>query len=108
MASKTYTWTLTAKQERGNLFVHWSSDAPFRAQQGQIRVYNGSSFPSNPESDTKVWRWDNEGNPWDTGQIWGSDWYIAWIAQRSPNGPYVYNVQLITTGKSDPRSAESK
>ncbi|MBX9268520.1 hypothetical protein [Chromobacterium violaceum] len=37
-ATKSYAWTLTAFQQHGNLWLRWSSTAPFRAQQGQIHV----------------------------------------------------------------------
>ena len=94
-----YTWTLAAYQQQGNLWLKWSTNAPFRAQQGQISLYKGSSFPSNPQDDRKAWCWDNEhggGSGWDTGQVWGSGWYVAWIAEASPNGPYKYAVQSVT------------
>jgi hypothetical protein len=103
MSKNCYCWTLTAMQKHGHLWLKWSTDAPFRAQQGQIHVYNGTSWPSNPKDDTKAWSWDNEHKPeWDTGLPWGSDWYCAWIAEASPNGPYVYVTRLVTTGKSNP------
>ena len=97
--SAQYTWTLTAYQQQGNLWLKWSTNAPFRAQQGQISVYKGSSFPSNPQDDRKTWSWDNEhggGSGWDTGQVWGSGWYVSWIAEASPNGPYKYAVKVVT------------
>ncbi|HEX5727604.1 MAG TPA: hypothetical protein VFX98_19180 [Longimicrobiaceae bacterium] len=103
MASRSFTWNLTAFQRQGNLWLQWSTDAPFRAQQGQIHIYSGTSFPSNPQDDTKAWTWDNYNNsPWDSGQRWGSDWYCAYIAEKSPNGPYAYVIQLVTQGASKP------
>lgn len=109
MASRSYTWTLTARQERGTLWLSWNTSAPFRAQQGQISVYSSSSFPSKPQDNRRAWSWDNENNAdWNTGLPWGSDWYCAWIAQMSPNGPYTYVVQLVTTGESDPASVTSE
>jgi hypothetical protein len=109
MATASYSWTLTAKQQHGNLWLQWSTDAPFRAQQGQISVYSGTAFPSNPQDDRKAWSWDDANkSPWDTGLPWGSDWYCAWIAQASPNGPYKYVVTLITTGASQPDSTTSE
>ncbi|AOZ49290.1 hypothetical protein [Chromobacterium vaccinii] len=96
-ATKSYAWTLTAFQQHGNLWLRWSSTAPFRAQQGQIHVYDGTSFPSNPQDKTKKWTWDDAQNtPWDSGLPWGSNWYCAYIAERPPNGPYAYVVQVIT------------
>lgn len=105
MATGTYTWSLSAYQKHGNLWIKWSTNAPFRAQQGQISLYKTSSWPSNPQDNRQAWSWDDQNNhDWDTGQPWGSDWYCAWIAQRSPNGPYAYAVQLVTTGSSNPAS----
>ncbi|XUM22428.1 hypothetical protein ACRAVF_02250 [Bradyrhizobium oligotrophicum S58] len=98
-ASATFQWSLTSYEEQGNLWLKWSTNAPFRAQQGQISVYSGSSFPSDPKKDRKAWSWDNEhggGSGWDTGLRYGSDWYCAWIAEKSPNGPYAYAVTLVT------------
>jgi hypothetical protein len=109
MATATYTWTLTAYEQQGMLWLQWSTNAPFRAQQGQISIYNGTSWPTNPQDDRKAWTWDNIPNtPWNTGQIWGQDWHCAYIAQASPNGPYEYNVQLITTGGSNSDSKRSE
>lgn len=108
MATKSYEWTLTAKQQHGNLWLEWSTTAPFRAQQGQIVVYQGTTWPSNPTDDVKAWTWDDT-KFWDTGLPWGTDWPCAYIAQVPPNGPrYAYNVKLITTGASDPESEVSE
>ena len=109
MADRTYTWSLTAFQRQGNLWIDFSSTAQFRAQQGQISVYNGTGFPSNPQDNRRIWSWDNPGvSPWDTGLSWGSDWYCAWIAQSPPNEGYVYVVQLITAGASNPESESAE
>lgn len=105
MSSNQYTWTLTAYQQQGHLWLKWSTNAPFRAQQGRITVYSGTNFPGDPTTNVKEWSWDNEhggGSGWDTGLPWGSNWYCAWIAERSPNGPYTYVTTLVTTGASDP------
>jgi len=107
MATGTFTWTLTAFQQQGNLWLKWSTDAPFRAQQGQIHVYDRTEFPSNPQDHTKEWTWDDSNSPWNTNLPWGTDWYCAYIAQASPNGPYKYLVQLITTGASVSESTVS-
>lgn len=108
MASATYTWTLEAFEQQGKLWLKWSTTAPFRAQQGQIHVYKGSSFPSDPTKDTEKWSWDNENKPsWNTGLNWGTDWHCAYIAEASPNGPYVYMIKLITTGTMGPDVAKS-
>jgi hypothetical protein len=109
MATSTYNWNLTAYEQHGNLYLSWNTSAPFRAQQGQICVYSSTSWPSNPQDNRAAWTWDNLPNtPWDTGQKWGNDWYCAYIAQASPNGPYEYNVQLITSGQSKPDSRRSE
>jgi hypothetical protein len=108
MAQATYTWKLTAFERQGNLWVEFDSDAQFRAQQGQVSVYN-NPFPPNPQDDRAAWTWDNPGvSPWNTNLHWGSDWYCAWIAQAPPNEGYVYAVQLVTTGGSDPESKFSE
>lgn len=109
MATGTFTWQLEAFEEKGKLHLQWSTNAPFRAQQGQISVYKGSSWPSNPQHDRVAWSWDDyDKSPWDTKLTWGSDWYCAYIAEASENGPYKYLIQLVTTGGSDPGSKESK
>lgn len=96
MQSGTYKWSLSAFQRQGNLWLAWNTDAPFRAQQGQIHVYKGQSFPQNPTDNSAAWNWDTSNSPWDTGLRYGSDWYCAYIAQSPPNGPYVYMIQLTT------------
>jgi hypothetical protein len=93
----SYTWYLNAYQLHGNLWLSWSTTAPFRAQQGQLMVYTGQFFPTNPQDNVKTWTWDSDGgSQWDTGLSWGSGWYCAWNAQKSPNGPYAYVVKLVT------------
>jgi hypothetical protein len=97
--TQPYNWTLVAQQIQGHLWLSWKTNAPFRAQQGQISVYNKQSFPVNPQDDRKAWSWDDQngaGSGWDTGLPYGSDWYCAWIAQKPSNGPYVYGVKLVT------------
>jgi hypothetical protein len=105
--SPGYTWTLEAYEYHGNLWLKWRTTAPFRAQQGQIHVYN-SGFPSNPQDQTKEWTWDNIPNsPWDTGLKWGIGWSCAWIAQTSPpNEHYVYIVKVVTDATMGPDVAK--
>ena len=106
MASANFTWNLEAFEQKGNLWLKWSQTAPFRAQQGQIHVYK-NGFPSDPTKDTAAWSWDNEHQPsWDTGLRWGTDWHCAYIAEASPNGPYRYFIQLITTNTMGPDVAK--
>lgn len=96
MAEQSFTWHLNAREERGNLILDWGTNAPFRAQQGQVMVYAGDSFPPNPEDDVKTWTWDDpDKRPWDTGLPWGRDWYCAYTAEDA-NGKRVYFIQLIT------------
>jgi hypothetical protein len=97
-ATETYQWTLTAYEDQGSLWLSWQTNAPFRAAQGQIAVYSGQSFPSNPQNDVKVKVWDTATpNPWDTKQTWGKNWHCAWIAETGAlGGPYVYVVRLVT------------
>jgi hypothetical protein len=107
MASATYMWDLEAFEQQGRLWLKWSTNAPFRAQQGQIHVYKASSFPSDPTKDTEKWSWDNENKPsWDTGLPWGTNWYCAYIAEASPNGPYVYMIKLVTNNTMGPDVAK--
>jgi hypothetical protein len=108
MAQASYSWTLNAFQSQGNLWLGWSTTAPFRAQQGQLHVYSSTDFPSDPTSNTKAWNWDDQTSPWNTGLPWGSNWCCAWIAQKGSSGPYTYVVQLITTGLSHPDSTTSE
>jgi hypothetical protein len=99
----SFTWQLTAYELHGNLWLKWNTTAPFGAQQGQIEVYSGTSFPSSPQTNAVAGQWDNiDGSGWDTGQSWGTGWCCAWIAEASPNGPYVYVTQLITDGTMGP------
>lgn len=102
MASASFTWNLEAYQSQGYLWLKWNTNAPFRAQQGQIHVYKGS-FPSDPTKETRVWSWDNENNRnWNTGLPWGTGWNCAYIAEASPNGPYVYFIKLTTNATMGP------
>ncbi|MEP0266873.1 hypothetical protein [Dokdonia sp.] len=102
-----YEWTLEAYENQGNLWLKWTTDAPFRAQQGQLHVYSGNDFPSNPQDETKAWKWDTDkNNPWDTGQRWGTGWHCAWIAEKPSNGPYTYVVKIITDSAMGPDVAK--
>ena len=100
MATNTgvFHWTLTAFENQGNLWLSWSDSAPFRAQQGRLRVYSGNYFPENCDDEIRAWNWDAGGHhsPWDTGQRWGSGWHCAWVAEAPNVGPYVYFVKVIT------------
>lgn len=100
MSQSTFSWNLEAYESQGNLWLKWSTNAPFRAQQGQIHVYKGG-FPSDPTKDTAAWAWDDKGN-WNTGLVWGTGWNCAYIAEAAPNGPYVYFIQLTTTNEMGP------
>lgn len=94
----SFEWTLEAYQNRGNLFFRWSQNSPFRAQQGQIRVYE-NSFPGNPNDRVVAWQWDDfNAQPWDSGLRWGSNWFCARVASvGNPNdNNYRYFLQLVT------------
>lgn len=107
MSQAVYTWDLIAFEQQGNLWLKWSTNSPFRAQQGQIHVYKGTSFPSDPTKDTAAWSWDNEHQPsWNTGLKWGTGWRCAYIAEASPNGPYVYFIQMVTNNTMGPDVAK--
>ena len=102
-----FNWSLEAYEEHGNLHLKWNTTAPFRAQQGWVCVYSKEEFPVNPNDNKKKWSWDNENKPaWDTGLPWGTGWYCAYIAEASPNGPYVYFMKLITTKDMGPNVAK--
>ena len=96
-----FQWTVKLFENLGMCWLQWSTNAPFRAQQGRVCLYAGS-FPSDPTA-AVAWTWDdiNQPNPFNTGKPWGSGWCAAYIAQASPNGPYVYFVQTpVTTDSS--------
>lgn len=107
MAAATFQWTLEPYEAQGNLWIKWSTNAPFRAQQGQIHVYDTNSFPTNPQDNTKKWSWDDQNNHnWNTGLPWGTNWYCAYIAEKPSNGPYAYVVQTVTTKAMGPDIAK--
>jgi hypothetical protein len=93
--SSTFQWTLKLFEQRGTCWLSWSTNAPFRAQQGRVALYSGT-FPSDPTKAT-AWTWDNDPNPFDTGKPWGAGWCAAYIAEASPNGPYVYLAKTAVT-----------
>jgi len=87
--SAVYTWMLTLTDYAGRCCLQWSTNAPFRPQQGRICLY-ARTFPADPEA-ARVWCWDNEyRHHFVTDEAWGPDWCAGWIAQTAPNGPYVY------------------
>ena len=94
-AVESYKWELTLYEERGTCWLKWSTNAPFRAQQGRVCLYPGT-FPDDPTR-AEAWHWDNESNPYDTKKLWGAGWCAAYIAEKSPNGPYVYLVKTAVT-----------
>jgi hypothetical protein len=54
---------LSAFEKQGNLWLQWSTNAPFRAQQDKIEVY-ANGWPSNPDSNAKAWTWaDTKNSP---------------------------------------------
>jgi hypothetical protein len=70
-------------------------------------VYTGTSFPSGPTDNVQTWTWDNDNQSgWDTGLTWGTNWYCSYIAEASPNGPYVYMIKLITDNTMGPDVAK--
>ncbi|WP_430410093.1 hypothetical protein [Kordia sp.] len=99
-AKKTYSWELVTFEKQGKLWLEWRTDAPFRAQKDKIEVYKGK-WPHNPDSEATAWTWAESNSPvggWNSGIEFGSDWYCARIAQKAPDGPYVYMEQIITKG----------
>ena len=104
--TEEYSWTLKAYENRGNLWLEWDTNAPFRAQQGQVHVYTGNDFPANPHDETWVaWAWDTQQSPLDTNLPWGTGWHCAWIAEKPDNGPYTYLVKVITDSTMGPNTA---
>lgn len=96
-ARRTLTWLLRAGNADTKMLLEGDTDAPFRAQQGQLHVYKtGSMFPTDPAGHAEKWHWDNESHPWDTGLKWSAGRHIAWVAEKSPNGPYVLFVKQTT------------
>lgn len=91
----TFTWTLRLYELRGICHLKWSADAPFRAQQGRVCLYK-NKFPANPTDDVVAWSWDDSpNNPFDTGQLWGSGWCAAYVAEL--NGTVVYICKTSVT-----------
>jgi hypothetical protein len=96
-AQASFQWTVNLYEHQGKCYLHWSTTAPFRAQKGKIVLY-ANSFPSNPNDRVIAWTWDDRNkNPFNTGQTWGSGWCAAYIAESSPDGPYVYFVKTAVT-----------
>lgn len=93
MPTVTFKWTLEPYQQRGNLWLRWNTNAPFRAQQDQIHVFE-NDFPVHPTGPSK-WVWADKGI-WDTGLPWGIGWNCAYIAQAPPNDSYVYVIKVTT------------
>jgi hypothetical protein len=94
--TKAFEWKFTTFERQGNLWVEWSTNAPFRAQKDKIEVYE-KGWPHNPDSNAKAWTWaDPNKSPWNSGLTYGEGWYCARIAQSAPDGPYVYVEQIIT------------
>lgn len=97
---QSYNWKLTTYEKQGNLFIEWDTSADFRAQQDRIVVFQ-NGFPSDAGGSSKAWTWANSTSPaggWNTGLTYGDDWYCARIAEKAPNGGYVYVEQIITKG----------
>jgi hypothetical protein len=83
-----FTWKLRIGDDQGKLVLEGDTDAPFRAQQGQLHVYKlGSTFPSNPDGKAEKWKWDNEAHPWHVGVAHSRGRNVGWVAQQSPNRP---------------------
>ncbi len=86
-----FTWKLRIGDDNGKLILEGDTDAPFRAQQGQLHVYPlGSTFPSNPDGKAEKWKWDNEAHPWHVGVTYSPGRNVAWVAQQPPNGPNTF------------------
>ena len=84
----TYKWNITIYEERGTCWIKWSSDAPFRPQQGRVCLYPGA-FPADP-GQAEAWQWDDQPSPFNTNKLWGAGWCAAWIGQQGVSQGYKY------------------
>jgi hypothetical protein len=106
VAAQSFTWTLKAINKNGILYVEATTGSPFRAQQGQIHVYSPEDpFPADPAGKARAWKWDNDAQEWNTGLKWTPGMGIAWVAEKSPNGPRVPFLKLETLGAESTRAA---
>ena len=97
VVTESFTWTLKAINKNGILYVEATTGSPFRAQQGQIHVYPPQDpFPADPAGKARAWKWDNDAQVWNTGLKWTPGMRIAWVAEKSPNGPRVPFLKLET------------
>jgi len=89
-AKKAYTWKLRHAYSKELLIYDCDTDAPFRAQQGQIHIYPLNSHFTLPKAGhPEHSKWDNEAHPWKTDIKSGVHRMAAWVAQKSPNDEYV-------------------
>lgn len=103
MSKESFDWKLEAFEQKGNLWLRWSTNAPFQAKNGKIRIYSGITFPSNPNSDNKKTLSDKDKNgTWDTGLLWGTGWHCAWTAQQPDGKTTSYIVQVVTDNTMGP------
>ncbi|MGG8495751.1 hypothetical protein ACQY1Q_05000 [Tenacibaculum sp. TC6] len=92
-----FEWKLKAFKKNGNLWLEWSTNAPFNNSKDKIEVYQ-NEWPSNPNSSAISWTYANQAVPWDTGLAWIPNLLCARITPSGPNEAYVYLEQLITAG----------
>jgi hypothetical protein len=106
VVTESFTWTLKAINKNGILYVEATTGSPFRAQQGQIHVYPPQDpFPADPAGKARAWKWDNDAQVWNTGLKWTPGMRIAWVAEKSPNGPRVPFLKLETVGPVSSKGA---
>lgn len=97
-ATATFTWKLRLGQDSNNkLILEGDTNAPFRAQQGQLHVYpqNMAFFPSDPDGKAEKWKYDDQAHPWQTDVPWRQGRHVAWVAHKPANGPYALFVKHV-------------
>ncbi|POF32234.1 hypothetical protein [Roseibium marinum] len=91
-ASGQWTWSVTLTDFGGNCLISWSSNAPFRAQESKVQLFE---FPSG-DVVAETWATEQSGS-WDTGKPYGQGWGARYIAQIGPTGSkHTYQTVLQT------------
>jgi hypothetical protein len=92
--SKSYGFTVSARNSAGKFLVEWKFDAVWRPVQSQVVLYKGDTLPKNPNSTYVDWQWVNSmQGSWDSSTKWGDADWVAIVA-KDYNGNYHYVVTL--------------
>lgn len=90
-ASGQWTWSVTLTNMDGNCLISWASNAPFRAQESKVQLFE---YPS---GDVVAERWATEqSGSWDTGKPYGKGWGARLIAQIGAHDKLPYETVLHT------------